>query len=83
MNVPYNTASKTLTVNTTDDGRRERTEAMLAKFRGLTDEWVMLKGVLCMSHGLSCYDALELDKVLDTDLIAQRMDEMVRLARTC
>lgn len=60
--------------------REDRTRKLLTQFRGLNDEFAMLKGVLCMAHG---FDSFEADgrlvrSVFDTMLIAGRMDEINR-----
>lgn len=56
--------------------RAERTARLLSKFAGLPDEFAMLKGVLCMTHGMvpgtAEYDAADL--LFDSDMIAERMD---------
>jgi hypothetical protein len=61
----------------------KRTEAILANFKGNADEFAMLKGLLCMEIGPGRIDYKEygrVSKFIDTQLIAQRMDEMNREA---
>lgn len=59
----------------------EQTAAILANFRGNTDEFCMLKGILCMTHGLQWDEAAQLRKSIDMGMIAARMDAMNKAVR--
>jgi hypothetical protein len=56
--------------------RTQRTRTLLARFAGLPDEFVMLKGVLCASHGLVGTDSKRYAALFDSAMIATRMDAM-------
>ena len=53
---------------------QRRTTALLSSFAGNRDELMMLKGVLCMAHGLEGTHANLAASVFDTAMIAARMD---------
>lgn len=53
-----------------------RTEALLKNFERNADEFEMLKGVLCMSHGLTWDDRKVVAPAFDNIMIARRMDEI-------
>lgn len=59
---------------------QKRAQAIIETFRGNSDEFAMLKGILCASHGLDYKASLELRKVICSNTIARRMDEMRREA---
>ena len=61
--------------------RTARTQALIDGFRSNDHEFSMLKGVLCMAHGWSYPDTQRLGTLIDTALIAQRMDEINNEAR--
>lgn len=61
-------------------GRNRRTMCLLNRMRGLKDEFAMLKGVLCMDHQQSIEDSKIIDNCFDNLLIANRLDEMNRIA---
>jgi len=52
--------------------RTERTQKLIEKYKGLPGEFMMLKGLLCMSHT----NDKVLTNVLDGYLVAVRMDEI-------
>lgn len=54
--------------------RAERTRKLLADYLGNSDEFAMLKGVLCASHAQETDDAKTLHGLFDNILIAKRMD---------
>ncbi len=56
--------------------KTQRTETLLEGFRGNPDEFVMLKGVLCMALGLDYADEQKARSLFDTKMIAARMDAM-------
>jgi hypothetical protein len=59
------------------DDQNRRTDELLANFRGNPHEFQMLKGILCMDHGLKLRADRELADSLFNDLrIASRMDEI-------
>ena len=51
-----------------------RTVQMLKRYRGLRDEFEMLKGVMCAPFGLPPGDYEIADQVFDGGMIAARMD---------
>ena len=53
---------------------QRRTTALLCSFAGNRDEFMMLKGVLCMAHGLEGTHANLAHSVFDMAMIAARMD---------
>lgn len=62
----------------TEHVSKKNTEALLASFRGLDDEFAMLKGVLCAGHALD-YASPSHKKfyaVFNGNMIAARMDEI-------
>ncbi|NTX43064.1 hypothetical protein HT749_06590 [Burkholderia cepacia] len=61
--------------------RTVRTQALIDGFRGNDHEFSMLKGVLCMAHGWSYPETQRLNVLIDSALIAQRMDEINNEAR--
>jgi hypothetical protein len=61
--------------------RRERTDKIIDSFRGLKDEWGMLKGVLCADHTLEGEDRRTWDQLIDGVRVAERMDEIQNEAR--
>ena len=62
--------------------RAARTQHIIDRFKGKPEEWGMLKGVLCMDHGLAYDDplAVALRETIDTVMVAKRMDELNREA---
>ena len=56
--------------------RAIRTETLLSLFRGNNDEFTMLKGVLCASHGLTGAANKRYAELFDSHLIAVRMDAL-------
>lgn len=59
----------------------KRTEAIIENFKGNADEFAMLKGILCLTNGPSRIDYKEYEKfskLIDTQMIAKRMDEINR-----
>lgn len=61
-------------INKTD--RTRRTEVFLNKWKGNAREWDYLHGVLCLSHGWNTSEFLEFTKIIDTMMIAKRLDEL-------
>lgn len=61
--------------------RTVRTQALIDGFRGNDNEFAMLKGILCMAHGWSYPETQRLGVLIDSSLIAQRMDEINDEAR--
>ncbi|WP_109479064.1 hypothetical protein [Paraburkholderia sp. C35] len=61
--------------------RTARTQTLINGFRGNDHEFSMLKGVLCMAHDWSYADTQRLAALIDTSLIAQRMDDINNEAR--
>ncbi|MCW0163720.1 hypothetical protein OIV56_13390 [Burkholderia pseudomallei] len=61
--------------------RTVRTQALIDGFRGNDNEFAMLKGILCMAHGWSYPETQRLGVLIDSSLIAQRMDEINNEAR--
>lgn len=61
--------------------RTVRTQALIDGFRGNDNEFSMLKAVLCMAHGWSYPETQRLGVLIDSSLIAQRMDEINNEAR--
>ena len=64
-----------------NNARTVRTQALIDGFRGNDNEFSMLKGVLCMAHGWSYPETQRLGVLIDSSLIAQRMDEINNEAR--
>lgn len=62
----------------TEQARAARTAKLLAYYRDLPDEEVMLKGVLCMNHPFGYGDDgyTESHELFDGVAIAGRMDEI-------
>lgn len=58
------------------EGRKARTEALIDHFRGLPQEFGMLKGVLCATHVMEGQDSTRWLYFFDTLRIAGRMDEL-------
>lgn len=61
--------------------RIARTNALIDAFRGLPDEFTMLKGVLCAPNGWTLDDSKRFNALIDTRLIAARMDALNKAAR--
>lgn len=57
--------------------KQKRTQAIIEKYRSLPGEFMMLKGLLCMSH----IDDKVASNVFDGMMIATRMDEMGAIVR--
>ncbi|HDR9283681.1 TPA: hypothetical protein QDB45_005295 [Burkholderia vietnamiensis] len=58
-----------------------RTNALIDAFRGLPDEFTMLKGVLCAPNGWTLDDSKRFNALIDTTSIAARMDALNNAAR--
>lgn len=56
--------------------RTIRTQMIIDSFKGLTNEWYMLKGVLMASHTLDSKQTRDFDQIVDCMLIAERMDAL-------
>ncbi|KVO56589.1 hypothetical protein [Burkholderia stagnalis] len=56
--------------------KKERTQSIIENFRGNCDEFVMLKGVLCASHQFDSAGDKAYRELIDTLMIAKRMDEL-------
>lgn len=67
-------------LNKTD--RQRRTKAFLKNWRGTDREFDHLHGVLCLSHGWTTGESLELSKIIDTTMIAERLDEIIRAQKS-
>lgn len=74
--LPYNSVKREELRH--EAARNRRTIALLARMRGLKDEFAMLKGVLCMSHNQSIEDSRLIEDCFDNLLIASRLDAMNR-----
>lgn len=61
--------------------RLVRTNALIDAFRGLPDEFTMLKGVLCAPNAWALDDSKRFNALIDTSLIAARMDALNNEAR--
>ncbi|HDR8994410.1 TPA: hypothetical protein QDB01_000287 [Burkholderia vietnamiensis] len=61
--------------------RIARTNALIDAFRGLPDEFTMLKGVLCAPNRWSIDDSKRFNAMIDLSLIAARMDALNNAAR--
>lgn len=60
-------------LNFAQQAKEKRTKTVIDGYRGLPGEFMMLKGLLCMSH----FDEHpELRDVFDGIMIAQRMDDI-------
>lgn len=70
-----------LTIHTTEEARQERTTKLLTTFRSYPDEWKLLKGVLCMTHGMDCSESIQAGLLFDSIRIAERMDEILNEQR--
>jgi len=57
-----------------DQTRKQRTALIIEKFKDNADEFKMLKGVLCMDHGWDSHGWSLLSELIDTVMIAERMD---------
>ena len=55
---------------------QERTDIILKQWRGHANEFKVLHGYLCMTHGLDVHDSVALGTVFDFNRFAHRMDEM-------
>lgn len=61
--------------------RHLRTMSIIRSFHGLPNEFYLLKGVLIASNGWSYDEVRRFTALIDTTLIATRMDEMNNEAR--
>ncbi|MGX5872936.1 hypothetical protein MJ547_04140, partial [Burkholderia gladioli] len=61
--------------------RIARTNALIDAFRGLPDEFTMLKGVLCAPNGWVSADSKRFNMLIDLTSIASRMDAINNAAR--
>ena len=57
--------------------KEKNTAALLQAYAGNHDEFMMLKGVLCMTLGLDLIDSKKVRALLDTQAIARRMDALI------
>lgn len=63
------------TLDLSPEARARRTDQMLAHWAGKSNEWRMLHGILCMSHGLQDVgESMAVDMVYDGLRIAERLD---------
>jgi hypothetical protein len=53
--------------------KTERTQKVIDEFRGLNQEWYMLKGIVCIPDGVLGGDTCD---VFDFGMIGRRMDEI-------
>lgn len=58
----------------------QRTQVIIEKYRGNKHEFQMLKGILCMNHGWDIEDDVKLYALIDNTMIAERLDEINRIA---
>jgi hypothetical protein len=58
------------------DPRQTRTDTLLGQWKGHSNEWNALHGVLCMSHGLKGADYDLVESCFDGIRIAGRLDEI-------
>lgn len=61
--------------------KQERTQSIIDNFRGNDDEFAMLKGVLCADHKFDRESEKAFDELIDSMMIAERMDELQAQAR--
>ncbi|HDR9033327.1 TPA: hypothetical protein QDB07_000776 [Burkholderia vietnamiensis] len=61
--------------------RYVRTTGLIDRFRDLPNEFYLLKGVLCATNGWSFDDSKRFNALIDTTLIAARMDALNNAAR--
>ena len=59
---------------------RQRARKIIGYFQGFHNEFDMLKGVLCAYHSWSYEDTQAYRALIDTGLIAERMDELQKKA---
>jgi len=71
---------KMTTIDLKEEARRARTQTIIDRFKGLSDEFSMLKGVLCAYHGFIYTDGLKYQDLIDTIMIAARIDEIQKEA---
>ncbi len=55
---------------------KELTKLVIDRFKDNEDEFAMLKGILCLSHGWDFESSDKLKELVDTKMIAERMDEV-------
>ena len=58
--------------------KTERTQQIIDYYRGLPDEFGMLKGLICATHAMTHADAGAFRELIATAQIAARMDELLR-----
>lgn len=59
---------------------KNRANQIINRYQGNADEFCMLKGVLCITHGMKPRDAQQARKLIDFSLIAERMDVLQKEA---
>lgn len=68
-------------MKTTQKAIQRRTQATINYFRGHPEEFKLLHGVLIMAHAWELEESIEFRKIIDSELIAARMDELNKKAR--
>jgi hypothetical protein len=56
----------------------KNTKEIINRYRGKNSEFYMLKGLLVACHEMSYKDQEKFQKLVDTMLIAKRMDEIIK-----
>ena len=64
-------------MSTPTTATKNRTNHILLKFKGMDDEFVMLKGLLIACHGMESNDSKVLEKAFSGGMIAARLDELI------
>jgi hypothetical protein len=62
--------------NEMNTSRTDTTNRVVDYFRGHGEEYSMLKGLLLATHAMDGVDARQFDSLIDTMMVAKRMDEI-------
>lgn len=57
--------------------KEKRTAALLQRYANHEDEFMMLKGVLCLTHSMDFVDCNKVRALLDLQAVARRMDALI------